>query len=305
MEIPRCFQLFLANTDQGVRPTQPLLELFKLLEIEHDGTIDDPEDGMVKKASEWQTGQLQCHIEEQHGDIKESAKSIFRQFGLVDERRLTDEDCRKIVDSGLPTEILVAGARFRGIRKRSYFAAEESRKLLHFTIHWVALGSIRGLDDDEIEAWEKLTEDQGVKGDPPFIEADLAFDIVQKVSASKGVWVNPERVCAPPRKKPPKDAPPEEHIRYRAEPGFADTLDAWLKLRQRKGNPVCPCNAIVAASGPAFDRYAWDAMQKLPSGSNVFVIGYETLAGFKGSQYLNEVALMLQQCAAWLKSLDS
>lgn len=294
--IPRCFT-FLRTTDN--RPSDALNRFFAFMAeatgLTTDGTLAD----MAAKAQAWATGQLQYQIQEKYGDALTAAMPHFQALGLAGERRPTDDFLTLLRTEPHRNVLVLCGARYKAMSKRLEFALSALPNDIPL---WeiVGLGSIRRLDVDELEDWEKarpphLPRDWRY----PSIEADLCYAIVQSlppVSARTGMTQH-TRVCAPPRLRP-KQQSPAEAAAWRPEPGFRDTLQAWKALRASEvSSDFADLRLIVVTSGPVWDRYEYDIAREFP-GVHAQVIGYATPATLNCSQYLNELALQLREAVA-------
>lgn len=302
--IPRCFSRILETMGTGGRgqPSFVLLELFTLLGTEHDGTVT----GMAEAAKQWRTGEFQYRIKDTLGsEVLQCAVPFLRILGLIDERTLTPKEWKQIHGFRLPLDVAICGARFTAMQKRLAFADAHMPKDVDVD-SLATLGSIRGLDQDEIEACRKLEpwDMMSEEFKHPTIEADLACIIVfshdyRHESLGESPYY---RVCAPPRKMS-EDLSVEEIRKWKPEPGFDDTLDAWITLRAADGLPLALRNVLLVTSGPSFDRVECIAQQKLPD-CRVYVIGYAAPASLNLSQYLNELSMLLFECDAWLKARE-
>jgi hypothetical protein len=294
--IPRCFNPILSNIENGGTPTEQLKELFKLHGLPDNISVTE----MAQMAAQWRTGRFQFQIEPKPGDQLEAARPLLRQLGMIEARSLSTEDIEAIRVTHSENVLLLAGGRFKAISKRMAFAF---KALGHTGIDldsFVTLGSTRRLGEDELE--EVVSSGMNYFNQEvsfPLIEAELARHLFYKYQNQSGVLRQFLPVCAPPRVMP-KELPLEELKKWRYDAGFDDTVDAWMEARKRMHDPVIKCNVIVVTSGPVWDRYARIVQQKMPTGSAVYCIGYETPGTLNLQQYLNELSMLLYECAQWL-----
>ncbi len=310
--VPACFSTILANTDRnGGQPTEAVLAIVKQVPgtPQNDGSMVS----VAAAAQTWVTGDFQKDVQERHPGLRAALMPLFDTLGLTRARVLRTDQYTQIADNDLPMEFLLAGATKAAMTKRIVFAGgiQYPRPFQRAAV----LGSIRQLTQKEIDEFDSpdgVQQDASVHfGLPmtfmyPQTEADMGYLVYRTMQPTltsfRDFPADCDKVVACNKPRPAADAPYDTLKKYRPEPGFDGTVDAWLALRKRMGIPVQACNAIVATSGPSFDRFERIVQAKLPAGSNVYAVGYPPPETLNASQYLNELALLLYECARYVVS---
>lgn len=150
----------LFNTDGEPNPL--LLNILKLFEVEHDGTLTNIRD--ATQTAWYQAGKLRTEIEERHGTKRDDAMPLFAELGFVGD---VNPQCQHYLHA------LVLGGTVVAVRKRLAFLMKKWNEGMQFNnIHLIA--SKRPLLPDK--------ESQNVIFNP--MNAELPFDVPRKTITS-------------------------------------------------------------------------------------------------------------------------